>query len=153
MDHFKHHEYYTTCPGLNFMILASSLHHILLSILILSPIFHWNSKRPLLTSCTEHILIYLNVINLFDFCSSVHHHTIKINQQTRCNTLSSLSLDVHMWLNMFQASTRPSSVAYNCTRSLRFYRWKEPAGALLIVVWPVITGQTTTNNTPASFHR
>jgi hypothetical protein len=42
-----------------------------------------------------------------------------------------------MWLNMFRASTRPSSGAYNCTRSLWFYRWKEAAGVLLIVVWPV----------------
>jgi hypothetical protein len=30
--------------------------------------------------------------------------------------------DVYVWLNMFRASPRPSSGAYNCTRSLWFYR-------------------------------
>jgi hypothetical protein len=48
----------------------------------------------------------------------------------------SLLLDVHMWLNMFRASPRPSSEAYNCTTSLWFYLWKETVGALLVVVWP-----------------
>jgi hypothetical protein len=38
---------------------------------------------------------------------------------------------------MFRASPRPSSGAYNCTRSLWFYRWSEAAGALLVVVWQV----------------
>ena len=40
-----------------------------------------------------------------------------------------LLLDVYVWLNMFRASPRPSSGAYNCTRSLWFYRWREAAGA------------------------
>jgi len=62
-------------------------------------------------------------------------------------------------LNMFRASLRPSSGAYNCTRSLWFYRWSfvgrgladhdqqrsSTVGALLVVVW-----QTTTNNAPAA---
>jgi hypothetical protein len=41
-----------------------------------------------------------------------------------------------MWLSMFRVSTRPSSGAYNCNRSLWFYLWKEKVGALLVVVWP-----------------
>jgi hypothetical protein len=45
--------------------------------------------------------------------------------------------DVYVWLNMFWASARPSSGAYNCTRSLWFYHWREAAGALLVVVWQV----------------
>ena len=49
---------------------------------------------------------------------------------------TSLLLDVHMWLNMFRESPRPSSGACNYTRSLWFYLWKETAGALLFVVWP-----------------
>ena len=57
MEHFKHHVYYATCPGLKFMSLASFLHHILIAILILSSTFHWNSKHPLIKSCTVHILI------------------------------------------------------------------------------------------------
>jgi len=74
--------------------------------------------------------------NKFDGHKSVHHLTIQINQPTRCNSFTSLLLDVHMWLNMVRASPRPSSGAYNCTRSLWFYRWKEAAGALLVMVWP-----------------
>jgi hypothetical protein len=84
-----------------------------------------------------------------DFRKSVHHHTIQINQPTRCNTFTSLLLDVYVWLSMYRASPRPSSGAYNCTRSLWFYRWREEAGVLLVVVC-----QTTTNNAPAaSFQR
>jgi len=49
---------------------------------------------------------------------------------------TNLLLDVHMWLNMFRASPRPSAGGYNCTRSLWFYLWKERAVALLVVVWP-----------------
>jgi len=30
---------------------------------------------------------------------------------------------------------RPSSGAYNCIRSLWFYRWRAAVGALLVVVW------------------
>jgi len=56
-----------------------------------------------------------------DVCKSVHHHTIQINQTTRCNSFTSLLLDVHMWFNMFRASSRPSSGAYNCINSLWFY--------------------------------
>jgi hypothetical protein len=61
----------------------------------------------------------------------------QIIQPTRCNSFTSLLLDVYVWLNMFWASPRPSSEAYNCTRSLWFYRWREVAGALLVVVWQV----------------
>jgi len=49
---------------------------------------------------------------------------------------TSLLVDVPMWLNLFRVSPRPSSGAYNCTRRLWFYLWKEMAGALLVVVWP-----------------
>jgi len=44
---------------------------------------------------------------------------------------------------------RPSSGAYNCTRSLWFYRWRDAVTELLVVVWQV-TCQTTTNNVPAA---
>jgi hypothetical protein len=59
----------------------------------------------------------------FEVHKSVHHHdTIQINQPTRSNIFPSLLLDVYVWLKMFRAPLRPSSVAYNCTRSLWFYR-------------------------------
>jgi hypothetical protein len=88
----------------------------------------------------------------FDICKSVHHHTIQINQPTRCNNFTSLLLDIYVWLNMFWPSLCPLSGAYNCTRSLWFYRWSVVVGALLVVVWQVmrrlclrITCHTTTN--------
>ena len=37
----------------------------------------------------------------FEVCKSVHHHTIQIIQPTRCNSFTSLLLDVYVWLNMF----------------------------------------------------
>jgi hypothetical protein len=49
-------------------------------------------------------------------------------------------------LNMFRAPPRPSLGAYNCISSLWIYRWSVLVVALLVVVWPVLTGQTTTNN-------
>jgi len=80
-----------------------------------------------------------------DVRKSVHHHTIQINQPTRCNSFTSLLLDVYVWLNMFRAPLCPSSGAYNCTRSLWFCRWSLAVGALLVVVC-----QTTTNNAPTA---
>jgi len=41
---------------------------------------------------------------------------IKINQPTRYNNFSSLLLDVYVQLNMFRASSRPSSVAQQLRR-------------------------------------
>jgi hypothetical protein len=75
----------------------------------------------------------------------MHHQTIQIIQPTRCNSFTSLVLDVYVWLSMFRASPCQSSGAYNCARSHWFYRWREAAGASLVVVW-----QTTTNNTSAA---
>jgi hypothetical protein len=47
----------------------------------------------------------------FKFCQSVYYHTIQINQPTGCNNSSSLLLDVYVQLNMFRASSHPSSGA------------------------------------------
>jgi hypothetical protein len=41
----------------------------------------------------------------------VHRHKIPINQPTRRSNSSSLLLDVYVRLNMFRASSRPSSGA------------------------------------------
>jgi hypothetical protein len=60
----------------------------------------------------------------YDVCKSVHHHTIQVIQPTRRNSFTSLLLDVYVWLNMFRASSRPSSGAYNCTKSPWFYLYK-----------------------------
>jgi len=76
-----------------------------------------------------------------DIRKSVHHHTIQINQPTRCKSFTSLLLDVYVFLNMFRATFRPSSGAYNCTSNLCFYRWSVVVAVLLVVIC-----QTTTNN-------
>jgi len=73
------------------------------------------------------------------------------NQPTRCNSFTSLLLDVYVWLNMFRALPRPSSGAYNCINSLWFYRWIVPVGALLVVVWQVMRKQLT--NKMQQFHK
>jgi hypothetical protein len=79
-----------------------------------------------------------NTVQRHSFLSALHtpRYIIQTNQPTRCNCFTSLLFDVYVWLNIFRASPRPSSGAYNCTRSLWFYRWREEAGALLVVVWP-----------------
>jgi len=93
---------------------------------------NWVSWRQscglVLPSC---ILPILLICNRYDI-------KVQINQPTRCNSFTSLLLDVHMWLNTFWASPCPSSWVYNCARSLWFCHWKEVAGALLTMVWPVI---------------
>jgi len=50
---------------------------------------------------------------LFCKIGKIHKITFQINQLTRCNNLSSLFLDVYLYvqLNMFRASSRPSSGA------------------------------------------
>jgi len=67
----------------------------------------------------------------------LHHHTIQIIQPTRCNSFTGLLLEVYVWLNMFRASPRPSSRAYNCPRNVWFYRWREAVKpeAPSAVVW------------------
>ena len=47
----------------------------------------------------------------FKVCKFVYHHTFQTNQPTRCNYFSSLLLDVYVQLNLFRASSRPSSGA------------------------------------------
>jgi len=74
--------------------------------------------------------------NKYDVRKSVNHHTIQINQPTRCNSFTSLLLDVYVWLNMFRAPFRPSLGAYSSTSNLWFYRLRVAVVALLVVVWP-----------------
>ena len=94
--------------------------------------FHFNRTR---ITGTSHADLYTL---LFEVRKSVYHHTIQIIQPTRFNSFTSLLLDVYVWLNMFRVSPRPSPGAYNCTRSLWFYRWRAAVGALLVVVCQTI---------------
>jgi hypothetical protein len=43
----------------------------------------------------------------FKVCKSMHHHTIQINQPTRCNNFSSLLPDVYVQLNVFRGIITP----------------------------------------------
>jgi hypothetical protein len=60
--------------------------------------------------------------------------TYQINQPTRCNSFTSLLLDIYVWLNMFWALPRPSSGAYNGISSIWFYGWGVAVAALLVMV-------------------
>jgi hypothetical protein len=62
--------------------------------------------RIVITKMHSDIYFYLVKV-----CKSVHYHTIPINQPTRCNNFLSLLLDVYVQLNMFRASSHPSSGA------------------------------------------
>ena len=48
---------------------------------------------------------------LFKVCKYVHHHTIQINHQPDATISPVYYLDVYLQLNMFRASSRPSSGA------------------------------------------
>jgi hypothetical protein len=54
---------------------------------------------------------WVKLIFKFKVFKSVHHHTSQLNQPTRCNDFSSLLFDIYLQLNMFRASSRPSSGA------------------------------------------
>jgi len=77
----------------------------------------------------------------FKVCKSMHHHTIQMNQPTRCNSFSSLLLDFYLQRNMFRASSRPSSGA----QQLQQQPLVLPSEHGDSVVRPV--GPTTTNST------
>jgi len=67
----------------------------------------------------------------------VHYHTIQINQPIRCKNSLSLLLDVYVQLNMFRASSRPSSGAQQLQSQplvLPFCRWSVVIAVLLVVV-------------------
>ena len=117
----------------------------LLALLGAHPILHVSRIRLNLFLIISSILCKTRS-RFFDVRKSMHHHTIQINQPTRCNSFTSLLTDVYVWLNMFRALSRPSSGAYNCISGLWFYRWSVVVAVLLVVVWQVITCQTTTNN-------
>jgi hypothetical protein len=70
---------------------------------------------------------------------------VQINQPTRCNSFSSLLLDVYVQLNMFRASSRPSSGAYQLQQQPLVYRRNVVVAVLLVVVG--LVGLTTTNST------
>jgi len=59
----------------------------------------------------------------------MHHHTIQINQLTRCSNFSNLLLDVYVQLNMFRASSRPSSGAQQLQQQQPLFLLLEHGGS------------------------
>jgi hypothetical protein len=88
--------------------------------------------------CRVHLWKNRLQIQLFTTVFILNILMFQTNQPTSCNNFTSLLLDIYMWLNMFRAPLRPSSGAYNCTRSLWFYCWSVAVGVLLVVVWQVM---------------
>jgi hypothetical protein len=126
----------SSCRSLQFVLTLSSIQRARVSFASCSPVNISNtisSHACYLSFLSTHTSYSKRDSN--DVRKSVHHHTIQINQPTRCNSFTSLLHDVYVWLNKFRALLRPSSGAYDCTRSLRFYRWSVAVGALLVVVW------------------
>jgi hypothetical protein len=67
----------------------------------------WQTQQQCIFDGTE--TLFANRGSNIKVCKSVHHHTIQVNHPTRCNNFSSLLLDIYLQLNMFRASSRPSS--------------------------------------------
>ena len=84
---------------------------------------------------------------IFKVCKSVPHHTIPINQLTRCNNFLSLLLDVYVRLNMFRTSSRPSSGAQQL-KEQPLVLPLERGGSSAVVLGRA--GPTTTNSTAAT---
>jgi hypothetical protein len=117
--------------------------------------------------CCWHSLCCKARIRLFcislQFCNRVQRRKIKVasyrlvnenkydsNKSThKLQQFYKFILDVYVWLNMFRTHPRPSSGAYNCTRSLWCYRWSVFGRGLAGFRFR-ITCQTTTNNAPTA---
>jgi hypothetical protein len=69
----------------------------------------------------------------FKAYKSVRHHTIQINQPTRCNNFPCLLLDVYAQLNCFGRPHAHYQELNNCSSSLWFYRWSVAVAVLLVV--------------------
>jgi hypothetical protein len=73
----------------------------------------WDIHVPSRIAVNKQYLIRhaFNFQQEFQVCKSVHHHTIQINQPTRCNNFSNLLLDVYIQLNMFRCYCSTTATA------------------------------------------
>jgi len=121
-------KYHITCK-ISFLTVVLMKIQVVWNIILCQPlsgyIFLRIMVQPYSMSCSpsSHGLLHTEgdstgFFHNFDICKSMHHYMIQIIQPTRCNSFTSLLLDIYVWLNMFRASPRPSSGAYNRTRSL-----------------------------------
>jgi hypothetical protein len=58
----------------------------------------------------DDVLKSVGICTIFNSCAT-RYYTIQINQPTRCNNFASWLFDVYVQLNMFRASSRPSTGA------------------------------------------
>ena len=101
---------------------AMRLHHIIICVLPSSAVFfHIISKTARFSN--ERLL---NI------------KCVQINQPTRCISLSDLLLFVQIQLNMFRASSCPSSGAYKLPQPSLVYRWNVVVAVSLVVVCPTL---------------
>jgi hypothetical protein len=61
------------------------------------------------------------ISNRFKVCKSMHHHTVQINQLTRCNNFSSLLTFMYGSTCFRHPHTHHQEL--NCISNLWFYRW------------------------------
>ena len=87
----------------------------------------------------------------FKVCKSVHHHTIQINQPTRCNDISSLLLTFIYSSACFGRRYAHYQELNNCSSNLWFCLRSVVIAVLLVVVGPV-SGPTTTTHTYTHTH-
>jgi len=66
----------------------------------------------------------------------VPHHTIPINQPTRCKNFSSLLPEVYVSSTCFGRPHAHHQELNNCSSSLWPYRWSVMIAVLLVVVGP-----------------
>jgi len=69
------------------------------------------SDRRMVTACLELNEHMSSNISVFRVPTLQFLTNVQINQPTRCNNFSSLLLEVYVQINMFRASSRPSSGA------------------------------------------
>ena len=74
----------------------------------------------------------------FSYDTYKTHQRIQINQPTSCINLSDLLLVVQIQLNLFRASSCPSSGAYKLQQQPLVQRWNVVVAVLLVVVGPAV---------------
>ena len=109
------------CQAVHCWCLATMYKHCLTKYRIFQGVAHFTLSMNRATLCP----ILANKLKQF-----------QINQPTRCINLSDLLLVVQIQLNMFRASSCPSSGAYKLQQPPLVYRWNVVVAVSLVVVVP-----------------
>jgi len=81
----------------------------------------------------------------------LHHYLFQINHQLDATVSPSLLFDIYLQLNMFRASSRPSSGAYKLQQQPLVYRRNVVVAVMMVVVGQA--GPIKTNSTAITTHR